>query len=92
MRAVHLLIHGRVQGVGYRANTERAARKLGLTGWVRNRVDGAVEAHAQGDEQQVAALVSWCHRGPPSARVDNVQVTDVQVDPSFTDFLVRPTI
>ena len=69
-----LRIHGRVQGVWYRASTERQARALGLSGWVRNRVDGTVEAVAEGPRATVEQLVAWCHEGPPAARVTAVDV------------------
>jgi acylphosphatase len=70
----HLLIRGRVQGVWYRASTQRKAASLGLAGWVRNLGDGRVEAVAQGPREALDALVSWAHDGPPAARVDNVSV------------------
>ena len=74
-----LRITGRVQGVAYRASTRTIAHMLGLTGWVANRVDGSVEAVAEGDETGVAAFIRWCHQGPPAARVDNIEVTDEPV-------------
>lgn len=69
----HVLIRGRVQGIGYRAWTEHTALKRGLEGWVRNRRDGAVEAVFAGPKDAVAAMVEACRRGPPSARVDAVE-------------------
>lgn len=69
---VWLRIDGRVQGVAYRASTQAQARRLGLTGWVRNLPDGAVELEAQGPAAVVAALEAWCHRGPTAARVQAV--------------------
>lgn len=82
-------IRGRVQGVGFRYALQIEARRLGLTGWVRNRSDGSVEAVAQGAPEAVEALIEWSRRGPPSA-----QVTDVQVQPGegeYTDFELRLT-
>jgi acylphosphatase len=70
----HVYVAGRVQGVGYRANTERQARQLSLTGWVRNLPDGRVEAVFEGARPQVEAMLNWCHKGPISARVSEVQV------------------
>jgi acylphosphatase len=68
----NLRIHGRVQGVGYRWSLSAEAKRLGLTGWVRNRRDGSVEALVSGPPEAIDALVVWAHRGPPMARVDSV--------------------
>ncbi len=68
----HVVIRGRVQGVGYRAFTEYAALDRGLAGWVRNRRDGAVEALFAGPPTAVAEMIDACRRGPPGARVDVV--------------------
>ena len=81
-----LHIAGCVQGVAFRASTVAAARALGLSGWVANRADGSVETVAQGDDTAVAALVRWCHHGPPAARVDRVEV----LDESVQDVLPEP--
>jgi acylphosphatase len=72
---VHLVVSGRVQGVAFRAYTVDEARRLGLAGWVRNLPDGRVEAEAEGEREALEALVRWCRRGPPAARVDDVAVT-----------------
>ncbi|MGJ5181527.1 acylphosphatase [Bradyrhizobium oligotrophicum] len=69
---VHVMIHGRVQGVGYRAWVEDQAILNGLEGWVRNRTDGSVEAVFAGPADDVAAMVGACRKGPPAARVDRV--------------------
>jgi len=70
----HLVITGRVQGVCYRASMAREADRLGVTGWVRNRSDGSVEAIVAGSDEQVAAMLNWARRGPPAAEVDHVAV------------------
>lgn len=72
MNARHLVLGGRVQGVGYRDWMVREARLLGLDGWVRNLADGAVEAVVSGPEPAVLALLTSCRRGPAGARVDSV--------------------
>jgi acylphosphatase len=85
----HLVISGRVQGVGYRYYMQRKARDLGIAGWVRNRSDGKVEAVVHGSPEQVNAIVAWTRRGPPSAVVAEVRVTDASGD--FATFETRPT-
>lgn len=70
---IHCFITGRVQGVAYRAYTQREAIQLGLTGWVRNCPDGRVELVAEGSQEALQALVSWCHQGPPLAKVTEVK-------------------
>ena len=66
----HVTVSGRVQGVGYRAFVDHAARSHDLEGWVRNRRDGSVEAVFAGPEEAVTAMIAACRRGPSSARVD----------------------
>jgi len=73
-REVHVRITGRVQGVFYRAWTGETARALGLAGWVRNCRDGGVEAVFSGSAEAVAAMIGKCRRGPPAARVENVEI------------------
>ena len=72
-----LRIRGLVQGVGFRASLADEARLRGLAGWVRNRLDGTVEALVHGDTQELEALVAWARRGPRAARVDRVDVEDL---------------
>ncbi|MFZ5558003.1 MAG: acylphosphatase [Pseudomonadota bacterium] len=71
-----LVIHGRVQGVGFRHSMRMEADRLGVTGWVRNRPDGTVEAAAHGSPEAVAALIRWAHVGPRLAQVTRVEVAD----------------
>lgn len=87
--AKHLRITGRVQGVAYRESMCREAERLGVSGWVRNRTDGSVEAVVDGTPEAVAAILDWTRRGPPAARVDNIDVTDC--DECCTGFTRRPT-
>jgi len=72
LRTIHLRISGRVQGVGYREAMHREADRLGVTGWVRNRTDGTVEALVQGAGEALEAMVAWARRGPAAARVEQV--------------------
>ncbi len=90
MRAMRLRISGRVQGVGYRAWAMQTAVRLGVRGWVRNRMDGSVEALVIGDEAAVAAMVEACRRGPRAAMVMDVAVSEAEADDS-ADFAARPT-
>ncbi len=84
-----LRITGRVQGVGFRFYMERKARELGVTGWVRNRRDGAVEAVVQGTAGAVESMIAWARRGPPSAVGAEVRVSDASGD--YPGFETRPT-
>jgi acylphosphatase len=72
----HVLIFGRVQGVGYRESMRAEACRAGCTGWVRNRADGSVEATLEGAAEAVESVLAWARRGPPAARVDRVQVAE----------------
>jgi acylphosphatase len=84
-----LVINGRVQGVGFRFYAQRKARELGLTGWVRNCRDGSVEAVIQGTQGAVDAMIAWARRGPPSAVVADVRVSDATGN--YAGFETRPT-
>lgn len=88
--ALRLRVAGVVQGVGFRAWTVRQARRLGLSGWVRNRADGSVEILAAGAAEALEAFCALCHRGPPGARVDSV-VRDVAPPPAGAGFAQAPT-
>lgn len=73
-KTLHLVIHGRVQGVFFRNSMQREAQDLAVTGWVRNRSDGTVEAMAQGEHAAVDAMVRWAQRGPALAEVARVEI------------------
>jgi acylphosphatase len=85
VKAVHLKIHGVVQGVFFRQTTMKKANELGIKGWVRNCDDGTVEAEAEGNEEMLMRFVEWCHDGPQRAEVDKVDVTPIALKnfPSF---------
>ena len=90
MVRLHLRIEGRVQGVFYRASAAEEAQRLGLVGWVRNRLDGSVELVAEGEETALNALAQWCTEGPPLAQVSRVEsVWETAV--GLREVLVRPT-
>jgi len=89
IESVHLLIKGRVQGVWYRASACEKARELRLTGWVRNRSDGGVELEAEGPRETLEALVAWCRKGPPMARVDAVETEWGVAEGAYSSFDVR---
>jgi len=92
MIRAHILITGRVHGVGFRANARRMAHQLGLKGWVRNLRDGSVEITVEGEEELVERLIQWCHRGPTSAYVSNVTVETSEALGEFNGFTVKSTL
>lgn len=85
-KQVKLVVRGLVQGVFFRASTEREAKRLGLTGWVRNLPDGSVELCVLGEEDAVATMIAWARRGPDAARVDDVEVHWMDPTGSFSQF------
>ena len=89
-RTAHIRVEGRVQGVGYRAFVEMHASTLNLSGWVRNRRDGSVEAVLQGPTTMVEDMLALCRAGPPGARVDRVEIKGERVG-ALQGFAVRPT-
>lgn len=87
-RACHVVVHGRVQGVYYRASTAQQAQRLAVRGWVRNRRDGTVEALLAGPEDAVQQMLDWMAQGPSVARVDKLVVNDDR--PSDRDAMLAP--
>ncbi len=86
---VHVVVHGRVQGVFYRASTLEKAIELGLTGWVKNRADGTVEVVVEGDREKVVKLVDWCRVGPRHAHVTNVEINWEPYAEEFREFRIK---
>ena len=79
-----VVISGKVQGVFFRGETQRAAAVRGVTGWVKNRPDGTVEAVFEGPEEDVVAMLEWCKKGAPRSRVDKI---DVEWDADRREFI-----
>ncbi len=90
-RRLHAVVHGRVQGVGYRATTMDEARRLQLAGWVRNRIDGTVEVLAEGPAAKLALFLSYLHRGPLGARVSGVTEAWSEAQGAPMPFQYKPT-
>ena len=84
----HVVIEGRVQGVLFRHHTRQTAVGLGLKGWVRNCMDGSVEAVFEGDREKVDQMIEWCHRGPSQAGVTRVHQTWDKYRGEFEDFSI----
>ena len=88
--AKHLIISGRVQGIGFRYAMCDEAARLGVNGWVRNRRDGSVEAVVDGPAHALEAIITWARRGPPGARVSAASVEET--DGTFSSFELRSTV
>jgi acylphosphatase len=89
VKRLHVVIEGRVQGVGFRHSTTRKARSLKLKGWVKNRSDGKVEAAFEGDEEALSTMLDWCRKGPTFASVSNVEADWEEGVQQFDSFQVR---
>ncbi len=85
----HVIISGRVQGVFFRASTRDKAQQLDLTGWVRNRSDGTVEAVFEGADSAVDEMITWCRTGPPTAKVTQMDVVYEDYKGTSRDFTIR---
>ncbi len=85
---IHCFISGRVQGVSFRYYTYREAKRLGVTGWVRNLTDGRVEVFACGESATIAQLQQWLLRGSPAAQVDKVECQPANTLSIFTEFKI----
>lgn len=88
-RRVNVIISGIVQGVNFRHYTRLTARQLGVNGWVRNLPDGRVEACLDGETGAVGELLDWCRSGPPSARVDDLEIHEEPLGAEYSDFFIK---
>jgi len=86
---LHVLIDGRVQGVGFRYATHHQAIALDLSGWVRNTPDGRVEAEFEGVKPSLEAMLEWCRQGPSFARVTHVETQWISGDTLYNRFTIR---
>ena len=89
MKCIHVYIKGRVQGVFFRAETQRVAQGFNITGWVRNMADGRVEAVFEGDDVDIDKMLAWCHIGPPAASVEEVLTKEQPHTGDFRDFSIK---
>lgn len=89
-KRIHITVRGRVQNVYFRASAQREARQNGLTGWVKNRPDGAVEMVVEGDEDFVKNFLAWAQLGPTTARVDSVETRWRGYVGEFSKFTIVP--
>ena len=89
MKRVHIVVHGMVQGVFFRANIKNVAQVLGLKGYAKNLPDGAVEVVAEGPKEKLDELVAFCKKGPERARVEKVDVHIGEASDEFEGFEIR---
>ena len=89
MRRVHVVVDGSVQGVGYRYTMRMVAREAGVSGWVRNRHDGSVEAEVEGTPGQVDEVLAWMAEGPPGSSVTSARIAEAAPRASEATFEVR---
>lgn len=88
MHQAYLIISGRVQGVFYRASCQEVAESYGLKGYVKNSPTGEVEVLAQGEKEKIEKLIEWCKKGPPGARVSEVETIWENLSQNLIDFLI----
>ena len=88
IEATHIIVHGQVQGVWFRAGTKAKAGELGILGWVKNRPEGTVEIHAEGEKSQLDNFIVWCRTGTPAANVTSVDLNSISLK-NFKSFEIR---
>ena len=89
MHQAHLTISGHVQGVFYRASCQKVAQIHGLKGYARNLSNGDVEVLAQGEKEKIEKLIEWCKKGPPGARVFDVEINWGEIKGKFSSFEIK---
>lgn len=89
MRKVKILVSGRVQGVYFRMFAQKKAKQSGIKGWARNLPDGRVEIIAEADSGSIENFITWCHKGPVTARVDDVEIGELELGEALTSFEIR---
>jgi len=87
-KSAHVIISGRVQGVFFRMETLKAAQLYGVSGWVRNKTDGTVEALFEGDKKCVDSILKWCQKGSPPAKVEKTAVNWKDYTGEFEGFKI----
>lgn len=88
-RRVHIIVEGKVQGVGFRYHAHQTAQELGLSGWVKNLPDGTVEIAAEGESDKLQKLIDWAKKGPANARVTQVHARIIPALNEMADFQIR---
>ena len=88
IEAIHGIVYGRVQGVWFRAVSKERAGELGIFGWVKNRAEGTVEIHAEGEKFQLENFIDWCRKGTPAANVTSVDLNSISLK-NFKSFEIR---
>ena len=88
IEAIHIIVHGRVQGVWFRAGTKEKADELRLFGWVKNKSEGTVEIHAEGEKLRLENFILWCREGTPAANVTSLNLNQTSLQ-NFTSFEIR---
>ena len=83
---VRAIIHGRVQGVFFRMETRKAAQRIGVFGWVKNKEDGTVEALFEGEKERVDSVLEWCRKGPPLSEVEKVSLSREEFTGNYNSF------
>lgn len=89
MKHIQITVSGKVQGVFFRAYTEKKANELGISGFVKNQDDGSVYIDASGTNDQLNKLVAWCHKGSPLSSVNQVVHVEINEPSNFTDFQIK---